>query len=158
MVELVRLVDRVVFPSDIPSLRRTAKVLVEPSPSQLRAKHAETRGEIRSALLTAAVGGVDLPAAAMDTPHQKAVRQGIPTTGLSAAELIAAATSPEPSDGRDAARTDASGADGLNLAACHACVLLPETSCELNNILLDRALLVGSPELGITGYYSQAHE
>ncbi len=53
---------------------------------------------------------------------------------------------------------DASGADGLNLAACHACVLLPETSCELNNILLDRALLVGSPELGITGYYSQEDE
>ncbi|WP_329437816.1 DUF1998 domain-containing protein [Streptomyces canus] len=53
---------------------------------------------------------------------------------------------------------DASGTDGLNLAACHACVLLPETSCELNNILLDRALLVGSPELGITGYYAQADE
>ncbi|MFD7874005.1 DrmB family protein [Streptomyces sp. NPDC059766] len=53
---------------------------------------------------------------------------------------------------------DASGADGLNLAACHACVLLPETSCELNNILLDRALLVGSPELGITGYYSPPDE
>ncbi|MFD8258736.1 DrmB family protein [Streptomyces griseoluteus] len=53
---------------------------------------------------------------------------------------------------------DASGTDGLNLAACHACVLLPETSCEMNNILLDRALLVGSPELGITGYYSQADE
>ncbi|MGW4984169.1 DrmB family protein [Streptomyces mirabilis] len=53
---------------------------------------------------------------------------------------------------------DASGADGLNLAACHACVLLPETSCELNNILLDRALLVGSPELGISGYYAQAYE
>ncbi|MFF7879723.1 hypothetical protein ACH40F_04855 [Streptomyces sp. NPDC020794] len=106
VVNLVRLVDRVVFPSDIPSLRRTTKVLVEPSPAHLRAKHAETRGEIRSALLTASVGGVDLPAAAMDTPHQKMVRQGIPTTGLSAAELIAAATSPEPSDGRDAARTE----------------------------------------------------
>ncbi|MFG2968452.1 DrmB family protein [Streptomyces sp. NPDC048288] len=53
---------------------------------------------------------------------------------------------------------DASGADGLNLAACHACILLPETSCELNNILLDRALLVGSPELGITGYYPRADE
>ncbi|PVE04547.1 hypothetical protein Y717_11440 [Streptomyces scopuliridis RB72] len=106
VVNLVRLVDRVVFPSDIPSLRRTTKVLVEPSPAHLRAKHAETRGEIRSALLTAAVGGVDLPAAAMDTPHQKIVRQGIPTTGLSAAELIAAATSAEPSDGRDAARAE----------------------------------------------------
>lgn len=39
-----------------------------------------------------------------------------------------------------------SGVDGLNLAACHACMLLPETSCEHFNVLLDRALLVG--ELG----------
>ncbi|WP_261958359.1 hypothetical protein [Streptomyces nigrescens] len=106
VVKLVRLVDRVVFPSDIPSLRRTTKVLVEPSPSLLRAKHAQTRGEIRSTLLTAAVGGVDLPAAAMDTPHQSTVRKGIDTTGLPAAELIAAAASAEPSDGRDAARTE----------------------------------------------------
>ncbi|GAA4996913.1 hypothetical protein GCM10023335_07140 [Streptomyces siamensis] len=35
--------------------------------------------------------------------------------------------------------TEASGAGGTNLAACHACVMLPETSCEHNNILLDRA-------------------
>ncbi|MBF5001566.1 DUF1998 domain-containing protein [Nocardia sp. BSTN01] len=38
----------------------------------------------------------------------------------------------------------ASGADALNLAACHACVLVPETSCELNNTYLDRALLFGT--------------
>ncbi|MEU6603506.1 hypothetical protein ABZ922_00200 [Streptomyces shenzhenensis] len=106
VIELVRLVDRVVFPSDIPSLRRTTKVLVEPSPSQLTAKHAANRGEIRSAMLTAAVGGVDLPAAAMDTPHQKVVRNGIATTGLSAAELFAAASDAVASDGRDAARTE----------------------------------------------------
>ncbi|NUT19445.1 MAG: DUF1998 domain-containing protein [Hamadaea sp.] len=36
-----------------------------------------------------------------------------------------------------------SGTDNLNLAACHACVLLPETSCERNNTLLDRAMVVG---------------
>jgi MrfA Zn-binding domain len=30
------------------------------------------------------------------------------------------------------------GPDSLNLAACHACSLLPETSCELQNRLLDR--------------------
>lgn len=42
----------------------------------------------------------------------------------------------------------ASGADALNLAACHACVLVPETSCELNNTFLDRALLFGTPEEG----------
>ncbi|WP_167051353.1 DUF1998 domain-containing protein [Salinibacterium sp. ZJ77] len=39
-----------------------------------------------------------------------------------------------------------SGSDGLNLAACHACMLLPETSCESKNIFLDRALLVGGAE------------
>ena len=38
-----------------------------------------------------------------------------------------------------------SGADALNLAACHACVLLPETSCERMNRVLDRASLVGRP-------------
>lgn len=44
------------------------------------------------------------------------------------------------------------GVDGLNLAACHACCLLPEVSCEEMNLLLDRALLVGTPgEPGI-GY------
>ena len=37
------------------------------------------------------------------------------------------------------------GVDGLNLAACHACSLLPEVSCEEMNLLLDRALLVGTP-------------
>ena len=34
------------------------------------------------------------------------------------------------------------GADGLNLAACHGCALVPETSCELHNKILDRAMLV----------------
>lgn len=33
----------------------------------------------------------------------------------------------------------------LNPAACHACLLAPETSCEEFNRLLDRAMLVGSP-------------
>ncbi|MGW1886539.1 DrmB family protein [Streptomyces sp. NPDC001970] len=49
---------------------------------------------------------------------------------------------------------DASGVNSLNLAACHACVLLPETSCEMNNIFLDRALLVGSPDEATTGFFS----
>jgi hypothetical protein len=33
-----------------------------------------------------------------------------------------------------------------NLAACHACVLLPETSCETVNQGLDRAMIVGTPD------------
>lgn len=33
-----------------------------------------------------------------------------------------------------------------NLAACHACILLPETACETINQGLDRAMIVGTPE------------
>jgi hypothetical protein len=47
--------------------------------------------------------------------------------------------------------SEASGADSVNLAACHACVLLPETSCETNNSFLDRALLVST---GVPGYFT----
>lgn len=39
-----------------------------------------------------------------------------------------------------------------NLAACHACVLLPETSCETINQGLDRAMLVGTPEAREHGF------
>ncbi|MFH8792365.1 DrmB family protein [Streptomyces sp. NPDC017941] len=52
--------------------------------------------------------------------------------------------------------TESSGADGCNLAACHACVMLPETSCEHNNILLDRALLVGTPDEPDLGFFADA--
>ncbi|GAA2762757.1 DUF1998 domain-containing protein [Streptomyces paradoxus] len=51
--------------------------------------------------------------------------------------------------------TEASGTGGTNLAACHACVMLPETSCEHNNILLDRALLVGTPEDPSMGFFAE---
>lgn len=36
--------------------------------------------------------------------------------------------------------------DGLNLAACHSCLLASETSCDGWNLLLDRVLLVGSAD------------
>ena len=36
------------------------------------------------------------------------------------------------------------GIDSLNRAACHACTLLPETSCEEGNRFLDRVALIGS--------------
>jgi hypothetical protein len=49
--------------------------------------------------------------------------------------------------------SEASGVDSLNLAACYACVLLPETSCEVNNIFLDRAMLIGTPEDASVGYF-----
>lgn len=40
------------------------------------------------------------------------------------------------------------GTNGLNLVACHACILAPETSCEMNNTFLDRALLFGTRDEG----------
>ncbi|WP_077801020.1 DUF1998 domain-containing protein [Streptomyces sp. JHA26] len=49
---------------------------------------------------------------------------------------------------------EVAGSAGTNLAACHACVMLPETSCEHNNILLDRALLVGTPEEPALGFFA----
>lgn len=54
--------------------------------------------------------------------------------------------------------SEASGTGGTNLAACHACVMLPETSCEHNNILLDRALLVGTPEDPHLGFFADVLE
>ncbi|WP_331449228.1 DUF1998 domain-containing protein [Streptomyces prasinus] len=42
------------------------------------------------------------------------------------------------------------GFGNLNRAACHACALLPETSCETGNSLLDRALVVGGEH--VPGY------
>ncbi|MFD7874525.1 DrmB family protein [Streptomyces sp. NPDC059766] len=50
--------------------------------------------------------------------------------------------------------SEASGADSLNLAACHACLLLPETSCENNNILLDRTTLVGTQDGRTPGFFT----
>lgn len=48
---------------------------------------------------------------------------------------------------------DAQGVDGLNLAACHACALLPEVSCEEMNLFLDRGLLVGTPDHPELGFF-----
>jgi hypothetical protein len=47
------------------------------------------------------------------------------------------------------------GSHMTNLAACHGCVLLPETSCETINHGLDRAMVVGEPADPARGYLSQ---
>jgi hypothetical protein len=47
------------------------------------------------------------------------------------------------------------GIDSLNRAACHACALLPETSCEEGNRYLDRVALVGTPESPGLGFFNQ---
>ena len=40
----------------------------------------------------------------------------------------------------------------LNAAACHACAMVSETSCEFGNRLLDRGMLVNLPNEAPTGY------
>lgn len=45
------------------------------------------------------------------------------------------------------------GRESLNLAACHACGLLPETCCEERNGFLDRGLIVGTFEDKSIGFW-----
>lgn len=50
------------------------------------------------------------------------------------------------------------GPDNCNLAACHACALVPETSCEQQNRLLDRGVVIGTltdPDAGFFRIMSQ---
>lgn len=46
------------------------------------------------------------------------------------------------------------GQNGCNLAACHNCALLPETSCENKNMLLDRGLMIGTLNDKEIGYFN----
>jgi len=48
------------------------------------------------------------------------------------------------------------GVNTSNLAACHGCVLLPETSCEEGNRLLDRAMLIGTIRDQRIGFFHDA--
>ncbi len=50
--------------------------------------------------------------------------------------------------------TSGQGTDNSNLAACHGCLLVSETSCEEGNRLLDRAMLVGKIKDPEIGYFS----
>lgn len=56
------------------------------------------------------------------------------------------------------AETEGQGSGGANLAACHACALLPETSCEYGNRLLDRISVVGLEEDRSVGYFGNLME
>lgn len=50
------------------------------------------------------------------------------------------------------------GYKALNYAACHACTLLPETSCEARNCLLDRVAVVGKESDRSLGYFGSILE
>lgn len=47
------------------------------------------------------------------------------------------------------------GPDSCNLAACHNCVLLPETCCETGNRTLDRGLIIDVSEDDKTGFFQE---
>lgn len=49
--------------------------------------------------------------------------------------------------------TNGQGTDNANMAACHGCLLVSETSCEEGNRILDRALLVGKPQEPALGFF-----
>ena len=70
------------------------------------------------------------------------VRQGEPprfAEALAGALLAASWCSADPLCGESGGQ----GMGSLNLASCHACTLVSETSCEFGNALLDRSLVVG---------------
>jgi hypothetical protein len=46
------------------------------------------------------------------------------------------------------------GYESLNYSACHSCTLLPETSCEFRNLLLDRGALIGRPDRLELGFFN----
>ncbi len=54
--------------------------------------------------------------------------------------------------------SDGQGIEALNYAACHACVLLPETCCEYSNILLDRTVVIGKMDGSIEGFFEKSLE
>ncbi len=46
------------------------------------------------------------------------------------------------------------GLYGCNLAACHNCALLPETSCENRNMYLDRGIMIGTLDDKTIGFFN----
>lgn len=48
------------------------------------------------------------------------------------------------------------GFANLNRAACHACTLIPETSCETGNRLLDRTVIIGNGD--VPGFFERVIE
>lgn len=54
--------------------------------------------------------------------------------------------------------SDLHGYKNANFATCHACTLLPETSCELRNVLLDRASIRGTLEDLDIGFFKEFYK
>jgi hypothetical protein len=73
------------------------------------------------------------------------VRMGEPEnlSGVLSAALEDAQWCPSDPVCAEIGRDGGQGSDGMNIAACHSCALLPETSCELFNQFLDRDVVNG---------------
>lgn len=54
--------------------------------------------------------------------------------------------------------SEGQGPNSCNLAACHSCTLLPETSCEHGNKILDRALITGTLDDPSIGFFNKYEE
>ncbi len=55
----------------------------------------------------------------------------------------------------DIGQSSGQGPDNINGAACHNCCIVPETSCEEFNMLLDRTTIIGSYENPEIGFFTQ---
>ena len=53
----------------------------------------------------------------------------------------------------DIGKTNGQGPDNVNGAACHNCCIVPETSCEEFNMLLDRTTVIGSLDNREIGFF-----
>lgn len=82
------------------------------------------------------------------------VRQGAPGN-LEPSILTAIRSSVWCSSDPICIESEGQGTDSANLAACHSCALLPETSCEEGNRLLDRVMICGTPENPEIGFLSK---
>lgn len=51
--------------------------------------------------------------------------------------------------------SEGQGYQSMNLAACHACALLPETSCEIMNRYIDRGIIVGEINYRGMGFFAE---
>ena len=83
------------------------------------------------------------------------VRQGEPTV-LQATVLEALQDAMWCSSDPLCSENLASTFDSLNFAACHACTLVAETSCESSNYLLDRAMVIGNDQ--VLGFFKPVLE
>lgn len=55
----------------------------------------------------------------------------------------------------DIGNSSGQGPDNVNGSACHNCCIVPETSCEEFNMLLDRTTVIGSLENSDIGFFTQ---